>query len=198
MEVARLGVEWSWSCSSRPTPQPEQREIRAMSTHHTTAQGNAGSLTHWMRPGIKPASSWMLVRFIFSEPGQELLARLILHRTFYLAWADSDIFPFFLLWELHVRWWSSDKLEILYADDCKTLSALFIWTALLRCRAYTVHPVKTYILMVFNVSVDMGNHHHSRLWIFFSNEPQKKLLWSLAFTLNIPNFLPQSLALSNH
>ena len=35
-----------------------------MSANYTTAHGNAGSLTHWMRPGIEPASSWMLVRFI--------------------------------------------------------------------------------------------------------------------------------------
>ena len=29
-----------------------------------TAHDNAGSLTHWARPGIVPASSWMLVRFV--------------------------------------------------------------------------------------------------------------------------------------
>ena len=32
---------------------------------YTTAHGNAGSPTHWARPGIKPASSWILVQFIF-------------------------------------------------------------------------------------------------------------------------------------
>ena len=31
---------------------------------YTTAHSNAGSLTHWARPGIEPASSWVLVRFI--------------------------------------------------------------------------------------------------------------------------------------
>jgi len=31
---------------------------------YTTAQGNAGSLTHWVRPGIEPKSSWILVRFV--------------------------------------------------------------------------------------------------------------------------------------
>ena len=29
-----------------------------------TACGNAGSLTHWARPGIEPSSSWILVRFL--------------------------------------------------------------------------------------------------------------------------------------
>ena len=33
--------------------------------HHSSRWwGGARSLTHWERPGIKPASSWMLVRFI--------------------------------------------------------------------------------------------------------------------------------------
>ena len=30
-----------------------------------------GSLTHWSRPGIKPAFSWSLVRFVTTEPQQE-------------------------------------------------------------------------------------------------------------------------------
>ena len=41
----------------RPTPQ-----LKAM-------QGNAGFLAHWARPGIEHASSWMLVRFILTDPG---------------------------------------------------------------------------------------------------------------------------------
>ena len=35
---------------------------------YTTAHGNAGSLTHRARPGIEPASLWMLVRFVSAEP----------------------------------------------------------------------------------------------------------------------------------
>ena len=31
----------------------------------TAAYGNTRSLTHWVRPGIKPKSSWMLVGFFF-------------------------------------------------------------------------------------------------------------------------------------
>ena len=48
----------------RPTPQPQQRGIRAASGTYTTAHGNTESLTHWARPGIEPATSWFLVRFI--------------------------------------------------------------------------------------------------------------------------------------
>ena len=35
---------------------------------YTTAHGNARSLTHWPRPGVKPASSWFLVRFLSTAP----------------------------------------------------------------------------------------------------------------------------------
>ena len=65
VEVPRLGSNWSYS--RRPTPQP--RQIWAESVTYTTANGN----THWARPGIKPVSSWMLVRLISTEPLLELL-----------------------------------------------------------------------------------------------------------------------------
>ena len=40
-----------------PIPQPQQCRIQATSVTYTTAHGNAGSLIHWARPGIEPASS---------------------------------------------------------------------------------------------------------------------------------------------
>ena len=36
----------------------------ATSVTYTTAHVNTGSLTHWARPGIKPASSWMQIRSV--------------------------------------------------------------------------------------------------------------------------------------
>ena len=54
MEIPRLGVE----------SELQQHQIRAESATYTTAHGNAGSLTHWLRPRIKPASSQILVGFI--------------------------------------------------------------------------------------------------------------------------------------
>ena len=36
---------------------PQQYQIQATSATYATAYSNAGSLTHWARPGIKPASS---------------------------------------------------------------------------------------------------------------------------------------------
>uniref|UniRef100_A0A8D1PHZ2 von Willebrand factor A domain-containing protein 8 n=1 Tax=Sus scrofa TaxID=9823 RepID=A0A8D1PHZ2_PIG len=55
MEVPRLGVELDLQLPAC-----------------TTAHSNAGSLTHWVRPGMEAVSSWMLVRFISAEPQQEL------------------------------------------------------------------------------------------------------------------------------
>ena len=52
------------SCSSQPTPHPQQHGIPAESQTYTAAHSKAGSLTHRARPGIKPMSSWMLVRFV--------------------------------------------------------------------------------------------------------------------------------------
>ena len=66
MEVPGLGVESSYSYLS--TPQPWQRRIRASSANYTTVHHNAGSLTHCARPGIEPASSWILVWFVIAEP----------------------------------------------------------------------------------------------------------------------------------
>ena len=55
------------SCSRRPKPQPQQLSIWALSVTHTPGHGITGSLTHWARPGIEPASSWILVGFVISE-----------------------------------------------------------------------------------------------------------------------------------
>ena len=55
------------------TPPTQQRQIRAASGTHTTACSNAGSLTHWTRPGIGPTTSWFLVGFVSTVPRRELL-----------------------------------------------------------------------------------------------------------------------------
>ena len=58
-------------------PQPHQ--IRAVSVTYTTAHGNIGPLTCWARPGIEPASSWILVRFISAGPWWERPPYWIFH-----------------------------------------------------------------------------------------------------------------------
>ena len=61
-----------------PRPQPQQHQIRATSATYTTAYDNAGSLTHCMKPGIEPSTSWFLVRFTSTEPQQELLLSVLI------------------------------------------------------------------------------------------------------------------------
>ena len=58
-------------------PQPQQCSFRAACVTYTTTHSNAGSLIHWTRPGIEPMSSWILVRFITTEPQWELLFQYI-------------------------------------------------------------------------------------------------------------------------
>ena len=54
--------------------QPAQpHQIWAASVTYTRAHSNIRSLSQWARPGIKPASSWVLVGFITTEPQWELL-----------------------------------------------------------------------------------------------------------------------------
>ena len=46
--------------------------IRAVAARLHPSHSHAGSLTHWARPGIEGTSSWILVRFISTEPRREL------------------------------------------------------------------------------------------------------------------------------
>ena len=70
MEVPRLGVQSKPHC--QPTSQPQQCRIWATSVTYTFAHGNGGSLTNWVRSGIKPSTSRFLVRFVSSVPQWEL------------------------------------------------------------------------------------------------------------------------------
>ena len=52
--------------------QSQQCQIWATSATYTTVWGHARSLTHWVRPGMEPVSSWILIRFISAKPRWEL------------------------------------------------------------------------------------------------------------------------------
>ena len=64
------GSKWGHNC--QPGAQPQEHQIWAGSATYTTAHSNTGSLIHWARPGVKCASSWILLRFISTEPRWEL------------------------------------------------------------------------------------------------------------------------------
>ena len=53
-------------------PQLQQRQIQPMPVTYSEAHCSAGSLTHWVGPGIEPVSSWILVGLLIAEPQQEL------------------------------------------------------------------------------------------------------------------------------
>ena len=65
----QIGAATARLCHSHNSARPEPC-LRVAT--YTTAHSNAGSLTHLARPGIKPASSWILVRFLSTEPWWEL------------------------------------------------------------------------------------------------------------------------------
>ena len=67
MEVPRLGVKLELQL-----PLYHSHRIQAVSATYTTAHDNAISLTHSERPGIEPASSWIVVGFVTAEPQWEL------------------------------------------------------------------------------------------------------------------------------
>ena len=70
MEVLKLGVQSELQTQAYTTA-TAKRDPSASATY-TAAHGNTGSLTHQGRPGIKPATSRFLVRFISTAPQWEL------------------------------------------------------------------------------------------------------------------------------
>ena len=72
---------WNQSYSCQPTPQTQQLRIQVVSVTSTTNHGNAGSPTHWVRPGIEPTYSWILVIFISTVPQGELPAQGIFNSS---------------------------------------------------------------------------------------------------------------------
>ena len=69
MEVPRLRVQW---------------ELQLLT--YTAAHANARNLTHWVRLGIEPLSSWILVGFVSAEPQRELLEFSSEHFQSGLSW----------------------------------------------------------------------------------------------------------------
>ena len=70
--------------------------------HHSS--GQHGSLTHWERPGIEPASLWTLVRFITIEPQWELL-HILFHYS--LSQDREEIYSRTLLFIQECLWMST-------------------------------------------------------------------------------------------
>ena len=69
MEVPRVGVKSELQLPAYATARATRDLSCIFNLHHGNA---AGSPTHWARPGIEPASSWLLVGFVTAQPWQEL------------------------------------------------------------------------------------------------------------------------------
>ena len=69
---------------------------------YTAAHSNAKSLTHWARPGIEPTSSWVLVRFVTTEPQWELP-----DSHFQGRFHSPPLFQLLCLWKIFEIPWTS-------------------------------------------------------------------------------------------
>ena len=68
---------------------------------YTTACGNA---THWVKPGFKPTSSWILVVFITPEPQREFL-------QFFFFFFFFFFFPLQGIWHMEGKLWGTHPLN---------------------------------------------------------------------------------------
>ena len=75
MEFPRLVVELELQLLAYATATAIAHRIQATSVTYTIAHSNARSLTHWARPGIEAAFSWILIVFITAEAQWELLLK---------------------------------------------------------------------------------------------------------------------------
>ena len=119
-------------------------QIGVMSETYTAVHGNARSLIHWARPGIKPVSSSMLVRFITVESQQELPRGFLSERAvgfcqqlFCIYWEDPMVFILqFVNVVYHTDWFSDfekslhpwDKFPLMYDPFCcYCCCCCFVW-----------------------------------------------------------------------
>ena len=129
---ASQGRGWIRAITASLHPSHSNTRSKPPSATYTTAHSNNRSLTHWARPGIKPASSWILVRFISTEPQWELLFfkigknityifANIFHAYVVSSWHLICAFPFNLL--SYIAFWSNwVKSDLTKVSDWKEKS----------------------------------------------------------------------------
>ena len=101
-EVPGLGVESELQLR-QPTLQPQPRWIQTASATYTAACGNAGSLTHWVRPGVKPTSSWTLCR-VLNLLSQERNSCLLLKQVLVICAFKESVKVTYVLDVVSIRW----------------------------------------------------------------------------------------------
>ena len=79
--------------------------IRATDAGLRHSHSNVRSLIHWARPGIEPATSWVLVRFVSAAPQWELHHELSTGGTSWVGW----LFIYLDSWQYISSEWMSLK-----------------------------------------------------------------------------------------
>ena len=93
------GQKSNRSCSywHTPQPQPQQCQIRAKSATYTTVHSNAGPITHCVRPGIEPASSWILVSFVPLSHDRNVQNFKVVYYLLSVIAAEYHVYSFYFL-----------------------------------------------------------------------------------------------------
>ena len=79
MEVPRLGVKLELQLPTYTTVTATQDPSRICNLHHSSRQ--CWILNRWARPGIEPASSWILVRLVTAKSQEKLPRTWVLLKT---------------------------------------------------------------------------------------------------------------------
>ena len=91
--------------------------IRALAAGLQHSHYNAGSLTHWGRPGIEPATSWFLVGFISAAPWWELHGWLFMHPCWtYLILGGLCLFIYFINSSGFSIWYAIETFLVLLSN----------------------------------------------------------------------------------
>ena len=140
---------------------------------YTTAHGNSRSLTHWSRPGIEPATSSFLVRFVSTAPWWELQLYLFYYETRIPYFCNTSLFlsythaynlllqfffnlPGFYLWIYdNIRDSTGLKLKLLDSSPHSSLVSghcYFCWQLPPGVQAHLEVILASSIIFVFNAS----------------------------------------------
>ena len=79
--VPRLGIKSELQLRACATATATWDLSYICDLHHSSGRCQIRSLTHWVRPGIKPTSPWILVVFAITEPRQKLLGFKFLYSS---------------------------------------------------------------------------------------------------------------------
>ena len=105
---------------------------------YTRAHRNAGSLTHWARPGIEPAISWFLVGCVSAAPQGELQVEgnVMQRKMVHLFWGGSTSASEYVL-GVKAKWHSRTLVFLLHVFSLPPSSCLpyffsffFLWRVL--------------------------------------------------------------------